>query len=100
MKEAMVTSNNLTPFQVMDRIVNQKLLGGRKPTRYHRWASALRKLTLAWAFRHPSSQSGTGAKKCRTVMTDVGMPMLYAFMLYKKMLYSGTKPASLVFFNR
>jgi hypothetical protein len=32
----------------------------------HSWASALRKITLASAFRHSSSQSCTGKKKCRT----------------------------------
>jgi hypothetical protein len=32
----------------------------------HRWASAPRKLTPASALRHPSFQSGTGPKKCRT----------------------------------
>jgi hypothetical protein len=48
----------------------------------HRWALASRKPTPASAFRHPSSQSGTGPSKCRTAS-----------------LYSGTGqgPASLVF---
>jgi hypothetical protein len=45
-------------------------LAGKRTIKYcgkwHSWASASRKLTPASAFRHPSSQSGTGSKKCRT----------------------------------
>jgi hypothetical protein len=50
----------------------------------HRWASASRKLTPASAFRHLSSQSGTGPNKCRTASLYSG---------------TGTAPASLVFFS-
>jgi hypothetical protein len=32
MKEALVASHTLTPFQMVDRIVNMEPLGGRKPT--------------------------------------------------------------------
>jgi hypothetical protein len=51
---------------------------------YHRWASASVKLTPASAFRHPSSQSGTAVKKCRTASFYSG---------------TGSVSASLVFFS-
>jgi hypothetical protein len=50
----------------------------------HRWASASRKLTPASAFRHLSSQSGTGPKTSRTASLYSG---------------TGTAPASLVFYS-
>jgi hypothetical protein len=47
-------------------------------TFYHRWASASRKLTPASAFRHPSSQSDTGPKKCRTASLYSGTGQVFS----------------------
>jgi hypothetical protein len=48
----------------------------------HRWASASKKLTPASAFRHPSSQSGTGPKKCRTAQLNFGTGLFPVSLIF------------------